>query len=64
MTMKIFNKTQYMSVLGQYISGVSPGDIRELYKDFIDKNELDDYLIDISQRYKDVINWGNVRRRK
>lgn len=56
--MKVFVKREYLAVLGQFLSGVSPEVIRDACEGLIDSDVLEGYLADIQERYQDVIKWS------
>jgi hypothetical protein len=56
--LKVFVKREYLAVLGQFLSGVSPEVIRDACEGLIDSDVLEGYLADIEERYQDVIKWS------
>jgi hypothetical protein len=60
--LKVFNKTHYFKVLSEYLSGISPKAIREMFDGFIPAEELADYVADVAKRYEDVINWTETEQ--
>jgi hypothetical protein len=56
--MKVFVRRDYLAVLGQFLCGISPELIREGFEGLIDADTLEAYLVDIQERYQDVIKWS------
>lgn len=56
--MKVFVRRDYLAVLGQFLCGISPELIREGFDGLIDSDALEAYLVDVQERYRNVIEWA------
>jgi len=56
--LKVFVMQNYLLVVKFFLSGISPEEIRNHFDGLIERSELEGYLVDVRERYEDVIKWS------